>query len=299
MNGAMDKTLRLGLCLGLVAGATVGCSHESRSSQPPPAVPSSPGAVPTKAVTGRHLAVEPYLETDEERARLSEAESVLVSRCMKTHGFDYPTMVVGNPAAIPVLKGRYGPVDDEEAAAGYRFMVPLVDAQGNSVKFSKPLPPSTPALQAALSGSGQNGGCQGEAKQQLWAKVGAGQDAQRVAERIKSESFDRSQSDPRLLAAFDKWSQCMKSAGYSYKNPMDAVNDPKWTGPKPSASEVAVARKDVQCKGSAQLVDTWISVEDALENKDIEANSEQLAQGRRLIDDALRGAAKIVASPAG
>ncbi|MBS2547439.1 hypothetical protein KGQ19_11205 [Catenulispora sp. NL8] len=205
--------------------------------------------------------------------------------------------------AMPDLKGRYGPVSDEEASQGYHFMVSLVDSRNKGFQFgSDQLPQRTPALLKALTGSEQPnpktppGGCEAEASTQLWGSP-AGQDLKgedQIAQQIKADSFAQSQSDSRVVTAFAQWSACMKSAGYSYKTPNDAQNDARWSEKSASAEEISTARKDVACKKATGLPGTWLAVENEIERKAIDNNIEALTNGRAAIGSAVKHAAQVV-----
>lgn len=297
----MKTTVRIAMCSALIVLASSACGHSKDHSEPA-AVSGAKGA-PAAAVPGTAggLAIESYLTTGHETAELTAAQSILVSRCLKSQGFDYPVLSVDKIVEIPDLKGRYGPVSDDEANLGYRYMLPLVDSQSKSIHFrNDQLPPQTPALLKALSGSDRPnantppGGCEAEAHSELWGtQTSTG--SEQVGQQIKSDSFTLSQNDSRVVGVFAKWSACMKSAGFSYPTPSDVQNDPRWgSGTTASKEEIATAHQDVACKKSTGLVDTWLAVENEIERKEIDKNIEALTTGRAEIDSAVKNAAKLV-----
>ncbi|MER8091293.1 hypothetical protein ABTZ57_41270 [Streptomyces sp. NPDC094048] len=53
----------------------------------------------------------------------------------------------------------------------------------------------------------------------------------------------------------------MKSSGFSYATPLDAMADHRFLGPAVSTLEKRTAVADVTCKESVQLPQVWLSVE--------------------------------------
>ncbi|HEU5353590.1 MAG TPA: hypothetical protein VFU65_03985 [Actinocrinis sp.] len=95
---------------------------------------------------------------------------------------------------------------------------------------------------------------------------------------IDSESFSRSQTDPRVVAAFAAWSNCMKQSGYTYKTPNDPLHDPRWAGlPAASQLEIETAQADVRCKRATDVVGIWYAVESAMQQAAISQNTEEFA----------------------
>ena len=83
-----------------------------------------------------------------------------------------------------------------------------------------------------------------------------------LPERLAYESFQRSQEDPRVKAAFAEWSSCMQDKGHKYKSPFDPFADPAFTPPG-GAKERKTAEDDIACKTATNLVGKWYAVESA------------------------------------
>jgi hypothetical protein len=81
--------------------------------------------------------------------------------------------------------------------------------------------------------------------------------------------FHTSNSDSRVVAAFARWAKCVAQSGYDYSTPMEANDDPKWSGDKTSAEEIAVAVADVNCKKTTNLVGIRMAVDAAYPRKAI------------------------------
>jgi hypothetical protein len=58
----------------------------------------------------------------------------------------------------------------------------------------------------------------------------------------------------------------MRRAGYEYATPLTVTGDPQFAGNQPSQHEIAVARADVSCKASANVIGIWFTVESAYQN---------------------------------
>ncbi|MPZ85665.1 MAG: hypothetical protein GEV28_36910 [Actinophytocola sp.] len=56
------------------------------------------------------------------------------------------------------------------------------------------------------------------------------------------------EADSRVRAVFTGWSRCMSAAGFDYRDPMAANNDPTFGTGVPTAEEIATATADVACR---------------------------------------------------
>ena len=114
------------------------------------------------------------------------------------------------------------------------------------------------------------------------------------------------ETDPRMVAVNAKWSDCMKSKGFSYATPWAAYFDPKWQQAKPpvpgggppahSPDEIATATADMACKQSTNLVGIAVTVEGAYDKQYIESHATALAAFKQHLDDQLKRAAQIIAA---
>ncbi|MGK5734187.1 hypothetical protein [Streptomyces sp. URMC 124] len=251
-----------------------------------------------ESAAAHSLPIDAYLLTNDQADRLDAARRTLVARCMNRFAVAYRPP----DPATPFRPGtrtqyRYG-VTDPAAAARYGFAPP------GSPRTPPPPPAAPPSLSAeatvALTGTddpgvkpgsaaakgGQRvnghvvppGGCLGEARAALRSdNAEAGGDAP-VADRINSESFERSQRDPRVVGVFARWAQCMTSRGFpSYADPLKASGDAAWRTPEPSAQERETAAADARCKKEHNVVGVWFAVDAAYQRREIERNGKELA----------------------
>ncbi|MFJ1679804.1 hypothetical protein ACIODT_33505 [Streptomyces sp. NPDC088251] len=75
-----------------------------------------------------------------------------------------------------------------------------------------------------------------------------------------------------------KWSTCMRTAGFSYRDPDAAVDDPRWDlrSAAPSRAEIAVAAAGISCKLRTNLLGVNFAVEAEYENAAIGDHSREL-----------------------
>ncbi|MGW4020309.1 hypothetical protein [Streptomyces sp. NPDC005009] len=108
-------------------------------------------------------------------------------------------------------------------------------------------------------------GCAGEVDGMVPALAVSG-----IIERISGESYSESHKNPKVVAAFAKWSACMKGKGYEYKAPMDANEDLRFADPtKVSQLEIETASADIACRGEADVTRTWFDAESAIQRTKI------------------------------
>ncbi len=141
---------------------------------------------------------------------------------------------------------------------------------------------------AAKSGGGifngktiPDGACFGAAQRQVEGTTDVS-----MPDQLSFDSWTAAKSDSRVVAAFAKWSRCMAASGYHYSTPMEANNDPQWSGEKASAAEIAVAVADVNCKKTTNLVGVRMAVDAAYQRRAIgqhgvELNAIRAALGRQ------------------
>jgi len=101
-------------------------------------------------------------------------------------------------------------------------------------------------------------------------------------------------SDSRMVAATQKWSECMNSSGYQYASPVDAwmAYPPVIPGsPTPAyeMDEQALAQADIQCKLQTNLVGIAVAVQSAYEQEYVDSHRDALAQMQSRIADFIAG----------
>ncbi|MEV4315621.1 hypothetical protein [Actinocrispum sp. NPDC049592] len=297
MGAAGTVTLRrLALVTLLIPILGAGCS--SAPVDPAGSVASAGLAAP-RLLRGAdlRLPLDDYVLSPAELGEIAQASRTLVGRCMAGFGLDPLPPPPPGPALRTWNDWRYGLTDPEAAAQhGYRHDAP---------QPATPPEPARPTAEqaAALTGSGTrtirgrpvpDGGCLGQADMALRGPGSAHVDRD-LAQRLSAESFRQSRDQPQVRAAIAGWSQCMARRGYRYPDPFAPVADPRFRPgvPPPSATEIATAVADVDCKRQSDLVGIWFAAERSYQQLSVadhraeldrlrQANAAQLAAARAL-----------------
>ena len=256
--------------------------------------PRGGASAPPRALT---LPLDPYQPSPAYLDLLARARHTLLVRCMRRLGVNPPPTAPVIPLPPAGNAQRYGLADERDARAqGYHL-------PGMAPRAVKPLTALSPAQEAALTGSGParagnravpEGGCYGEAERALDRGAPTAKDPN-LGQLLGLESFARSKQDPRVRAVFGSWSACMRRAGFSYGDPMQANDDPAFRTERPSRAEITVAVADVGCKREVGLVGVWASVEAAYQERALDRHAGELEVVRRLLDVRRRNAARIAA----
>lgn len=227
----------------------------------------------------------------------AKANQVLMDRCMSSFGFTVdPQLTITSPN----LRARkYGLVNMNDALQ-YGYGNPLtVDRDKDTANGQ----PKSDAYYAVAYGEGPlevyngtevpEGGCHGAAQRTL--NDGAAPVADPMfGQALVNQASNLAEQDSRVIAAFSAWSECMARSGYDYGDPWEANDDPAFDNSEISQVEISVAAADVACKEEVNLVDTWVAVEVAYQERLIEENSVALAELRELLEVRRRNAAEIV-----
>ncbi|MFE5741320.1 hypothetical protein [Streptomyces celluloflavus] len=237
-------------------GSASGTHHAAAPGQVAQAYVGSPD----NPATWR-LPVEAYTPTATQARLVTEARDQLIDKCMSAAGYD-----AWKPAPdLPALGGktltdwRYGIHDAQlTAERGYH------PAEGEQKVYDE-------AVEAgAVDTSGADDATLKGCVEKVDGKV---PDAQppAIVQQISGESFEKSKEAPEVVAVFAKWSSCMKEKGYSsYKQPLDASDDPRFTDPdKVTGEEIATARADVTCRDEHDVARTWFDAESKIQRAEI------------------------------
>ncbi len=135
------------------------------------------------------------------------------------------------------------------------------------------------------------GGCIGESNRKIDAEAASTE----TARQISAETFTRSKTDSRVVAAFSAWSDCMKGKGYKYKEPLDASDDPQFSSREVTPQEIATATADIGCRDKTNVAKVWFDVETEYQKKMIEERAVQLNQETEELDSTVKKAAEILA----
>jgi hypothetical protein len=245
------------------------------------AAPARPEVTATPRVldpAGLRLPLEEYQFSDAQWARVTSAQQILATACMRRFGLRYdPVENAGRSPVRSRTDRRYGLADPGQARAhGYQLPADstgpvsrpaLSDDQvtvleGRSVGHG---PERSPAPVRHRGKPVPEGGCMGEARRAL-VRDGAVGEAEAVR-RIDTASVLRAMEDPRVRSAFDRWSACMEKRGHAYDDPWQAINDKAFRGPGVTPREIATAVADVACKRETNLVGVWYAVDAAYQRR--------------------------------
>lgn len=302
--------------LGAMTAATA-CQSESKDKAAAPhtdvSVPLERPAPPVADPVPLSLPLDAYRPTAAEMTRIDEAIDVLTSRCMQRYGFKFtpgPPTVGFGPASHTDL--RYGihnaklaaergyhPAGDVAAAssageARRQASAALSDTERLVLTggFGIEPGPSTTTAPAAVAGRKiPAGGCVGEAKRQVTAGRPMVSD---LVQDLNDTAYAKAQADPRTVEASGAWSACMKQRGFAYAQPLDAPNDPRFSGPRPTPVEISTAVADIGCRTRTNLIGVWYAAESAYQNALVEKNATALATVQQVKESALKRAAGVM-----
>ncbi|MCJ0868336.1 hypothetical protein [Streptomyces sp. AP-93] len=302
------------LSISLMTGCS-GSSGASGKAKPvdsvSPSVSGQGSSTPVAdAAQIRSLPIEQYLPTPAEFARMSQASARIQQQCMRDFGFSgftLPEPGLADPRET-LSELRYGTVNAAEAArSGYK--PESVNKKGTAAGSAEPelsddqwlvMTGTTKAVgdSASAMAAPQNfgakaipeGGCIGQAIRTL--TDGSDNLYADLAQDINGQSFRQSQQDPRVTSVFAKWSECMKGKGFDYKDPMQANDDPMFSGSAITPEEIATASADVACKADTNLVGIWHTADAEIQQKLIDQHASKMAPIRTAKQAALRNTAK-------
>jgi hypothetical protein len=206
---------------------------------------------------------------------LAEASTLLTQKCMTARGFVYSAQAAPAQEQSLLADAEYGfGVTSQDAAASYGYGQPKSSGPakagpaflGGFASFgdlSKQPRAWTVALlgfaPGARIGRQHEAGCLMEASAELYGTGRSGPSDPVPSIALQASSW--TQSDPRVRAVDELWSQCMKRRGYSYRTPQAAATA-HWPQ-RPTPAETATAIADVACKQQVNLANTWLTVEAA------------------------------------
>lgn len=256
-----------------VVGLTANTTTKQGSVSPAGAADKVPED-PAKAFVGQpddpatwRLPIEAYTPTKPQTLLISTSRDQLIKKCMTEAGFgqwmpapDLPTL-----GGKTLTDWRYGIHDAAQAAKrGYH---PDADVQK---AYDKAM------MAGAVDKSGADQGQVRRCAQSADAEAPVAQPSELV-ETIKGNSYKESAKDPKVVAVFAQWSACMKTKGYSYKEPLDTVDDPRFHNPyEASDLEIATAKADLDCRSRYPVAQTWFNAESALQVKALKSHQSEL-----------------------
>lgn len=290
----------------------VGCSASSDHIGGGSASPLPVSITPTlDSANGMPLPLDQYLMNPDQESKVTEAQQVLLSSCVRRFGLTYESMPSSHrrDSDAPVVRvdGRYG----HQSATlmekwGYH-------PEGGSPFDSPSWPSVSPELATVESGSsdrtqkfgpgGQlvNGqsvpdhGCIGDGIKRLTSSLSGTVGDAKISNDLKLQTLKESQSDPRTQAVFAEWSKCMKDGGFDYPDPVAALSDPEWRKTSlPGQRELRVATTDAACRHKYNVVGIWYSVDFAYQEQAVKQNAEALAAAKASIEAQVKVAEEVL-----
>jgi hypothetical protein len=263
----------------LFAGVTM-LTAAAAAATAEPTVDSIPSITDWRDIS---LPLDAYVQDFAERQTVLRAEYVLTKSCVEQFGFQFTAPAWDkSPADVPnggqpAHYRLYGLLDDDHAKQmGYHSYGE--NPASEAAYAAKKLSDDYYNVVAAKFGGGvfdgktiPDGGCLGAAQREVEGTTDLSMPLQ-----LAFDAWTASNSDSRVVAAFAKWSKCMADSGYDYSSPTEANNDPKWSGDKASAEEIAVAVADVNCKKTTNLVGIRIAVDAAYQRETISQRGVEL-----------------------
>ncbi|MFJ3793985.1 hypothetical protein [Kitasatospora sp. NPDC090091] len=312
------RRLLSAVCLLGSMTAAAACQSASPDAVAAPhtdvSVPAERPAPPIPDPVPLSLGLDAYRPTDAEIGQISKAINLLTDQCMQRYGYRYtagPPLTAFGPASRTDL--RYGIHDAKLAAErGYH---PAGDAavfkdEGEARRQASASMNETerlvltggyagrPGASAGGSSSASvagrelpKGGCLGEGTQRVTAGRPLVSD---LVQDLNDAAYAKAEADPKTVAAIGAWSTCMAQKGFAYAKPMDAPNDPRFSGPSSTPVEISTALADIDCRTQTNLIGIWYAAETAYQNALVEKNATALAAAKQAKDAALKQAAAVM-----
>ncbi|RSO07304.1 hypothetical protein DMH18_25545 [Streptomyces sp. WAC 06783] len=239
--------------------------------------------------------LESYKLTDDQEKKIVQAVDALTVSCMKSFGITYkPVPSTGDNGLGSSHKHLYG-VTDEKEARTYGYGDPDVGQEVQKQTTGETDEELAVRLGEVTTYNGKpvpEGGCQGQSSRQVFKGQSAEQ-GEAFTDELILQASARTQEDPRVREVFHKWNNCMKDKGFSYKTPLEALDDSEFAAPSVTQREKDVAVADAQCKKNNNVTGVWSSVEMAYQKRAIGENSARLAGVRANIQKNMQSVARI------
>ncbi|MGW6907502.1 hypothetical protein [Streptomyces sp. NPDC054940] len=304
-----------------LALALAGCGQQSG----PPASDASP----TSSNDPRFQPLAAYDMPDDDGRTVGRARWTLAKECMVRLGFEglknldidplpaWPRRPAGTGVVQLALYTsddlRYG-VQDTEQAARYGY-------QAARAEHEHRYPEKSWTLSEHLALTGEfvpddprsvhghripKRGCLGEADRAIFGTNP--QDRKNPVLDLETKSIQQGRRAPSWKQADQRWSACMREAGYHYATPRDAergedrrrqeleerLNGSSRDPDEPSALEKRTATADARCKRQTGYVRTVHAIDVRIQNELVAEHRAKLEAQRRWNDDAARKADEIL-----
>lgn len=271
------RTYRHAQLIGFAAllTASVGCTHQDSPQQSEPDEHRT--VDPRRAEKPYSLPIEKYALSLRQLEIINNAEYLIVKWCMAGFKLSYDRPPIETEAYPNANKRRYGLIS-LEGAMKFGYHVPTTTSERRKSPGSQErvvLLGSTDGKDKVNGKAVPRDGCIGQAKEKLRRKY-QNQVGAEAAQQISTSSYQQSMRTGPVKLAFSRWAQCMKSEGFSYSSPIEALTKADLTTRKPTKSEIHIATTDVTCKNKTKLVQVWSSEEARIQNQVITKNNAAL-----------------------
>ncbi|WP_395296372.1 hypothetical protein ACF9IK_25225 [Kitasatospora hibisci] len=297
-----------------------GCAGGPPAAAPIVVPPTTPVATPSAGtgVDELHLPIEQYMLTPVQSVQFEWVRKAATGSCMKRYGLDYPVPAKPGPddtaaRTYTPMNRRYG-VTEPDSAARWGYHMPQTAAAPAAGEQPASLAALPAAARTVLLGVDQaqgtratsyqgkplpDGGCFAELDRIMPGAAGGpqgpGNGPQGAVTEIKSGSFTESKSAPEVAAAIAAWTGCMKEHGFDLPDPLQAPTAvPSMKDPVPSATEIAQAVADVDCKRRTNLTGIWFATESTLQNVAIGRRAKDLATVKAALDSEVRSLGRLL-----
>jgi hypothetical protein len=266
---------------------SAGCGSSSAAA-PPSREPTPVVIDPFGEARTLRLPFDAYKPSASHLELIRQAIEILTSRCARARGYERPPLPPVNVIDAPDRR-RYGVIEIEVArAVGYRL--PRTSGE-------KALRQAADTRKGDLSRAAR--AAIGECLDQSNARVYAKDDQPGLLVQLEKESFEGTRrNDPKVKAVFADWRTCMTQKGRrGYADPMEAIGDDRWQGPRIDKAEIDTAVADVECKQKVGLVATWHEEEKAFQAKAVAQHHSYFAQVRQTLQQEETTARNIISGP--
>jgi hypothetical protein len=246
------------------------------------------------------LPADAYAFTVPETSRIDLARQLLAGRCMERFGYAFDANAArevidrGGRATVADLgyygnERRYG-VTDPAIATRYGYHL-VSHVTGTAVAVDADAAPGLGRLSATMKTV--LSGCAREAADAL-STDGVLGEADAVAD-LGGQSYRDSFADPAVVAAFHRWSVCMRGEGYPYRTPREAGAEFDVNSATVPPREIAAAEADAGCKQRTQLVGVWHGYEVAVQDARIKADPATFQRAKEAHDVRMKRVADVLA----
>lgn len=234
------------------------CALSVASCDAGPGVPKTSATERYSSSVDLQLPLDDYRLGRREEADENRARDLLVQRCMERAGFDWHVAGM-NPADMDPRRRRYGVIDPDAAERyGYHPPPDLMAEETGRLRGQVLEQPGAEVAYAGPEGT-KGAGCAAQAVHRIAQGVGDADFG--LVDDLGRRSLAESGKHPDVRAARRDWRACMRSRGYVYDTPVEAIEDRAWWTDVPTEAERGVATADVDCANQVVLIETRAQAE--------------------------------------